>query len=361
MIKKVPASNKPQVKDKQHSPKSGFGKILLRLVLVLIVIIALFGAAGLYVYDKALPAKFAQAGPLETKIIFVVKPGAGVNSIAAELATVGAIEHEILFRLKGRLSKDAGGLKAGEYNIAANASIDQIFEQLQQAKVIQYVITIAEGLTVRAIIRQLQQHEFLSGKVTAIPPEGSLHPETWHVIRGTNRQDLLKRMQVSQSKILAELWAQREPNLPFSTPEQALILASIVERETGESLERERVAAVFVNRLRKGMRLESDPTIIYGLNGGEPLGRGLRRSEIDRKTAWNTYHIRGLPPTPISNPGRAAIWATLHPAKTRDLYFVADGTGGHAFARNYAGHLMNVAKWRKIERQRRLETKANKK
>lgn len=359
MIKKASANNKkPQVNDKQRSPKAGFGKILLRLILVLIVIIASSAATGLYVYDKVLPAKFAQSGSLDTQIIFVVKPGAGVNSIASKLALVGAIDHEILFRLKGRLSENTGGLKAGEYSIAANASIDQIFEQLQQAKVIQYPVTIAEGLTVRAIIRQLQKHEFLTGEIKAIPPEGSLHPETWYVIRGTNRQALLDRMRSSQSAILAELWAERDPNLPFSTPEQALILASIVERETGVSLERERVAAVFVNRLRKGMRLESDPTIIYGLNGGEPLGRGLRRSEIDRKTAWNTYHIRGLPPTPISNPGRAAIRATLHPEKTNDLYFVADGTGGHAFARNYAGHLVNVAKWRKIERQRKREAKA---
>ncbi|MBL4617973.1 MAG: endolytic transglycosylase MltG [Robiginitomaculum sp.] len=347
------------MKDRQKSPKVSFRKILLRAFLVLIIIITLFLASGLYVYDRVLPVKFAEAGPLETEIIFVVKPGAGVNSIAAELVKVGAIEHEILFRLKGRLSHDAGGLKAGEYSIDANASIDQIFEKLQKAKVIQYAVTIAEGLTVRAIIRQLQQYEFLTGDITVIPPEGSLHPETWHVIRGTDRQDMLRRMQTSQSKILAELWKDRDPDLPFSTPAQALILASIVERETGVSMERERVAAVFVNRLRKGMRLDSDPTIIYGLNGGEPLGRGLRRSEIDRKTAWNTYHIRGLPPTPISNPGRAAIWATLHPAKTRDLYFVADGTGGHVFAKTYAGHLVNVAKWRRIERKRKREAKAN--
>jgi UPF0755 protein len=174
-------------------------------------------------------------------------------------------------------------------------------------------------------------------------------PDTYEVIRGESRQAVIERMQAAQAAVIAELWPGRAQGLPFSTPEQAVVLASIVEKETGQAEERPQVAAVFVNRLRLGMRLESDPTIIYGITQGRPLGRGLRRSEIDRHTDWNTYQIDGLPPTPIANPGRDAIAAVLNPPPSRNLFFVADGSGGHAFAETYQQHLQNVARWRAIE------------
>lgn len=346
-----PGSGSAKKPTEQNRP--GLGKLFVGLSLVLLIISAMLGLAALYIHDQYLPEKFAQNGPATAEVKITIYPGSGVNSIAKQLANDGLIKHEFWFRIKGYLSYETPSLKAGEYKIQAAASIDQIFEQLQQGRVVQHGITIAEGLTVRAVLRQIQASDLLQGEIKQVPAEGSLLPETWYVVRGTNRQDLIDRMQAAQAKTLADLWQTRSANLPLSTPQQALILASIVEKETGVSAERERVAAVFINRLRKGMRLESDPTIIYGLTGGEPLGRGLRRSEIDKKTPWNTYRINGLPLTPISNPGAASIRATLHPASTNEYFFVADGTGGHAFARTYAGHLVNVAKWRKVERQRR--------
>jgi UPF0755 protein len=193
----------------------------------------------------------------------------------------------------------------------------------------------------------------------AIPPEGTLLPDTYKVSTGTTRQELLERMRNEQEKFLEKMWAQRDPSVNLRSPEEAVIFASIVEKETGRGDERSRVAGVFHNRLKKSMRLQSDPTIIYGIVGGQgPLGRPILRSEIDAKTPYNTYQIDGLPPTPIANPGRAAIEATLNPAETTDLYFVADGTGGHAFAPTLAEHNKNVARWREIERKMRAEAEA---
>jgi UPF0755 protein len=191
----------------------------------------------------------------------------------------------------------------------------------------------------------------LTGEITEEPAEGSLLPETYIFNRGETRGSLIKRMQDDHTRVLDELWAQRAPNLPFSTKEEAVILASIVEKETGVASERPQVAAVFVNRLRKGIKLQSDPTIIYGLTKGVPLGRGIRKSELEKPTAYNTYFIQGLPPTPIANPGKASIAAVLNPAQTEDLFFVADGTGGHVFAATLAEHERNVQKWREIERK----------
>jgi UPF0755 protein len=188
--------------------------------------------------------------------------------------------------------------------------------------------------------------------VAVPPPEGALLPETYEVRRGEDRAAVLKRMQDAQRKLLAALWPARQPGLPFTTPEQAVTLASIVEKETAVPDERPRIAAVYINRLRIGMRLESDPTTIYGISQGRPLGRGITRAELAAKTPYNTYQLTGLPPTPIANPGKAAIAAVLNPPKTDELFFVANGLGGHAFASSFAQHQQNVARWREIERQR---------
>ena len=230
----------------------------------------------------------------------------------------------------------------------------QVYELLRSGQTIQHSVTFAEGLTSAMIVAVLNDSDVLTGEIAEVPAEGTLLPETYHVTRGTSRQDLLDRMARDQRELLDELWPNRAPNLPIETREEAIILASVVEKETGVASERPEVAAVFINRLRRGMRLESDPTIIYGISQGEPLGRGLRRSEIDNENnAWNTYQIPRLPPTPIANPGRESLAAVLNPAETSALFFVADGTGGHVFADTYAQHQRNVAQWRRIERQRR--------
>ncbi len=352
-------SSAPSGKSESRSdgPKARTAGLLLRISLFLLIASSLTLGAGFYVYDRFIPAKFAESGPTIKDIKIEIASGSGVDMIARKLHAAGVIKTDFWFRVKGRLMTQGVSLKAGEYLIPAGSSINQIFKQLQEGQVIQYGITIAEGLTVRDVVSLLLDNDILSGTIDVLPEEGQLQPETWHVVRGSSRADLLKRMQDAQAKTLAELWEGRAPDLPLKSPQEALILASIIEKETAIPAERDRVAAVFINRLRKGMRLESDPTIVYGLTGGKPLGRGLRRSEIDKKTPWNTYKIRGLPPTPIANPGRDSIYAALHPADTNDLYFVADGTGGHAFARTYAGHLRNVAKWRRIERERKRKAK----
>jgi UPF0755 protein len=201
------------------------------------------------------------------------------------------------------------------------------------------------------IVRQLQNTEWLSGDLE-VPEEGVLLPETYRADRGDTRQSLLDRMRSDQQALLDRLWAARQPGLPLSSPREAVILASIVEKETGQTDERKRVAGVFINRLRMGMRLQSDPTVIYAISRGEPLGRGLRASELLSRSPWNTYAYSGLPPTPIANPGKASLEAVLDPIQTQDLYFVADGTGGHVFARTLAEHNANVARWREVERAR---------
>ncbi|PHS28784.1 MAG: aminodeoxychorismate lyase [Robiginitomaculum sp.] len=299
----------------------------------------------------------AVPGPSLVVKAFTVKPGSGAGAIARELETKGLIHHDFLFKMKTRLAGEGVTLKAGEYRIKPQASVNEIFAQLQSGKIVQHAVTVPEGRTVREIMDIVRASPVLIGDLTEVPPEGSLLPETYLVTRGTTRKALITRMQADMKAVLDQAWEGRDPKLPLRTKNEMLILASIVEKETGIAAERPQVAAVFVNRLRRPMRLESDPTILYGLNGGQPLGRGLRRSEIDRKTAWNTYQIDGLPPTPICNPGRDALLAVAHPAPTKDIYFVADGTGGHIFAASYRAHLRNVSQWRKIERQRKRNKK----
>ncbi|MGE0408199.1 MAG: endolytic transglycosylase MltG, partial [Amphiplicatus sp.] len=240
---------------------------------------------------------------------------------------------------------------AGEYRLPAGASLFDVIELLVEGKSILHYFTAPEGRTTAQILRLIEDNDVLIGNITLTPHEGELLPETYAFTRGEDRDDMIRRMMKAQDALLDSLWEARALELPFTTREEAVILASIVEKETGKPDERARIAAVFVNRLKRGMRLESDPTIIYGLTGGEPLGRGLRMSELRKETPYNTYVIRGLPPTPIANPGRASIEAVLNPLETDELFFVADGAGGHAFAATVAEHNRNVAKWRRAERE----------
>lgn len=307
------------------------------------VILLLF-AGGLYLYTQI----FTSGPKAPTEVTFT--RGMTVKAMGRQLKAQHVIGSPTIFRILVKLSGHGGAIRAGTYAFPANANMLAVLKQIEDGKVIRAFVTVPEGRTSAQAVRILMAVPDLTGEVD-VPPEGSLLPETYMYQRGEQRQAVLDRMLEDGRKTLSELWKTRAPGLPFKTKEEALILASVVERETGKASERPRVAAVFVNRLRKGMRLESDPTVIYGVSHGEPLGRGLLKSELETRTPWNTYLIPGLPVTPIGNPGRAAIAAVLNPAQTQDLFFVADGTGGHVFAATYEEHLANVAHWRQIEGQ----------
>lgn len=284
--------------------------------------------------------------------IVTLPSGAGVSAIAANLKAAGVIRSTDMFKAAASLTGADRRLRAGEYEVPSGASLRSVLTLLVSGKVVRHYVTLPEGWSSAQAVDILMRQPILTGTVETPPEDGTLWPDTYEISRGETRAALIARMQRARDENLARLWAARGPNSVVRTPEEAMILASIVEKETGVAAERPRVAAVFSNRLRAGMRLESDPTIVYGITKGRPLGRGLRRSEIDRHTDWNTYQIDGLPPTPIANPGRDALAAVLNPPMTTDLFFVADGTGGHAFARTYDEHLANVARWRAIERRR---------
>ncbi|MFD0987189.1 endolytic transglycosylase MltG [Methyloligella solikamskensis] len=328
---------------------------IINRILTLILVAAGIGVGLLYF----LKVQFDKPGPLETAKIVVIPQGRGVSAIGEQLESEGVIADRRIFvttSLYFNYLKDNSTLKAGEYEFAAHTSMRDVLDKLVEGKSIRHKVTVAEGLTSQQVVRKLLDHPELTGEITEIPPEGSLLPDTYLFRRGESRQDILKRMAQAQQVFMAEHWKDRAPDLPIDTPQEALILASIVEKETAVEGERPQIAAVFENRLKKGMRLQSDPTIIYGLVGGEgKLGRPILQSELDKKTVYNTYQIDGLPPTPIANPGRSAILATLNPAETDALYFVADGTGGHAFAASLSEHNDNVADWRRIQRQREKE------
>ena len=284
--------------------------------------------------------------------IVTLPSGAGVNAIAANLKAAGVIRSTDMFRAAATLTGADRKLRAGEYEVPTKASLRSVIILLVEGKVVRHYVTLPEGWSSAQAVDILMAEPLLVGRVDEAPAEGTLWPETYEIERGETRAGIIVRMQRAHEENLARLWATRGPASMVQSPDEAVILASIVEKETGVAAERPRVAAAFTNRLRAGMRLESDPTIIYGITRGRPLGRGIRRSELDRQTAWNTYHIDGLPPTPIANPGGEAIAAVLNPPRTDELFFVADGTGGHVFARTYEEHRSNVARWRAIERQR---------
>lgn len=326
----------------------------------LIITLAVFGLAavgGALYFGKQ---KFEQPGPLSEEATVVISSGSGLSGITDRLAGKGVINDsmfdEWVFNLGIRFYKNATALKAGEYAFVPGVSMHEIMTDLVDGNAVTHSVTIPEGWTTAQIIERVREHPILVGEITEVPAEGDLLPETYTFARGTSRQEVLEQMRQGQQRLLAEIWERRTDELPVSTPEELVILASIVEKETALADERPRVAGVFVNRLNKKMRLQSDPTILYGLYGGEAWLKdrsAIKQSEINAENKYNTYQIDGLPPGPIGNPGRAAMEAVANPSRTQDLYFVADGTGGHAFAETYEQHQENVRKWRQIERQRR--------
>ncbi len=367
-----------------------------------IAIVLLVAAAALVAWGQQ---QYKGPGPLAEAICYRVESGASLRGVAADLADQGAVTSAYIFRVGADYEDKAGSLKAGSFLIPPKASMAGIVETLtgsgqstcgtevnfrigvngadvvvreldpvtnryeEVAKfdpaveaapaayveraedpAVRFRITLAEGATSWQIVEALKRAEFLSGEPGELPAEGRLAPDSYEVVRGASRAELLAEMQRRQDAVLADLWAARADGLPYDSPETALIMASIVEKETGVPEERGRVASVFLNRLEQGMKLQTDPTVIYGITKGQGvLGRGLRQSELRGRTPYNTYVIDGLPPTPIANPGRESIAAALNPDETPYLFFVADGTGGHAFAETLDEHNANVAKWRAIE------------
>ena len=296
--------------------------------------------------------EFSAPGPLHEDVVILLPKGSGLKDTSRLLALHGAIGNEFIFRLGARYRREHRAMKYGEYRIPAGASMDEVLVMLVDGKTVGHKVTVPEGLTSFQIVELLRGAEILTGEIVDIPSEGSLAAETYSVERNQSRSDVLKQMTELQVAVLAEAWEKRVPDLPLASPEEVLVLASIVEKETGVAEERSRVASVFVNRLKRGMKLQSDPTVVYGVTEGKgPLGRGLRRSELDRATPYNTYVIEGLPPTPIASPGRDAIMAVVNPEETDFLYFVADGTGGHVFAKTLQEHNRNVAQWRELEKK----------
>lgn len=383
---------------------------MIRHVVANALTLMIVGLIGLAIVISSGKRTFFAEGPLEQAICFRVAPGASLRVVSAGLAREGAIASEQVFRIGAQYTDRSSALRFGSYLLPERASMDQIMDALTRGGAstcgseiqyrigvtridtlvreldpatqrfetvvqfasdeeppedyarfaeqsdIQYRITVAEGATSWQVWEGLRLAEFLTGDEGEVPREGWLAPDSYAVSRGADRQALLAEMEARQERILAELWEARDPDLPYESPEEALIMASIVEKETGVADERRQVASVFVNRLRVPMRLQTDPTVIYGITQGRgTLGRGLRRSELDTTTPWNTYRIDGMPPTPIANPGRAAIAAALNPDDTPYIYFVADGTGGHTFSTNLADHNRAVARWREIEAEMRQQ------
>lgn len=369
---------------------------LTLFILILVV------AAGLLAWGRQ---AYNGPGPLTQAICFRLEKGASLSQVSRGLEAQGAVSDARIFRIASEYNDKSRALKFGSYLIQPGSSMAQVVDQLTaggqstcgrevnfrigvsstdivlreldaatnryvevlkfdpatEAAPAEYLeaataddirlrLTVAEGVTSWQVVEGLKRADFLEGKIDQVPAEGSLAPESYEVDRGADRQALLGEMANRQALILAELWAARAPALPYDSPEKAMVMASIVEKETGIAEERARVASVFVNRLAQGMKLQTDPTVIYGITNGEGvLDRGLRQSELRRETPYNTYVIDGLPPGPIANPGRAAIEAALNPEVSEYLFFVADGTGGHAFAKTLDEHNENVARWRAIE------------
>jgi UPF0755 protein len=320
------------------SALSGF----LSFVLI-IAIVTMFGVAwGIQ--------RLNEPGPLTADKVVIV-PRAEFLDITAQLEREGVIDNTFLFNAALVVGGNRAKLKEGEYSFKQNATMREVMDILVSGKQVLHAITLPEGLTSEQIVERLNESDVLGGEVREMPKEGSLLPETYKVVRGMSRSDLIKKMQDDQKKAVDQIWARRAGDLPLRSPYELIILASIVEKETGKADERSRVAGVFLNRLQKRMRLQSDPTIVYGLVGGKgSLGHSISRAELDKFSPYNTYLIDGLPPGPIANPGRAALEAVANPSRTQDLYFVADGTGGHVFAETLDQHSRNVQRWRQLEK-----------
>jgi peptidoglycan lytic transglycosylase G len=340
----------PKRSERARNPFVVVGNAIITIVLLLLI-----GTGTAYYYGKQ---TLEAPGPLQEDKVVNIPARAGKRDIADVLQREGVIDVNPWVFIGGVLAmKASSDLKPGEYSFQKSASLRDVIATIVEGKVVQHAITIPEGLTSEQIVQRLSDNDLFTGSVREIPREGTLLPETYKFPRGTTRDQVIQRMQQAQRHAVAEIWERRSPDLPIKTPEQLVTLASIVEKETGKPDERSRVAAVFVNRLKQKIKLQSDPTIIYGLVGGKgTLGRPIKRSEITQPSPYNTYVIDGLPPGPISNPGRASLEAAANPARTRDLYFVADGTGGHAFTETYDQHQKNVAKLRAMEKQVQNDT-----
>jgi UPF0755 protein len=369
------------------------------------LVVALFLLGGVVVWGRG---EYSAQGPLEQAICLQVKSGSNMRRVSADLASQGAVSSSAIFRMGAEYEDKSQSLKAGSFLVEPGASMSEIVDQVtrggastcgtevvyrigvnsvsvqvreldpatnrfvekaefqpgeEDAPAIyaqkkaqadtRFRVALAEGVTSWQVVEAMKAMDVLEGSAGDVPPEGSLAPDSYEVSPGDARGDVLARMKDAQDRILAEAWEARDPDLPIETPEDLLVLASIIEKETGVAEERRQVASVFVNRLNQGMKLQTDPTVIYGITKGEGvLGRGLRQSELRRETPWNTYVIPALPPTPIANPGRASLMAAAQPDESEFIFFVADGTGGHAFAVTLAEHNANVAKWRQIEAER---------
>jgi UPF0755 protein len=322
--------------------------VVLNFFLMIVVLTALAGGAVFYFGKR----HFSSPGPLTEPTSVLVSQGSDLDTISAQLERHNVIDSPLVFTVAARFFYEAENkLKAGEYLFEPGVSMERVLDDLVTGRSVLHAITFPEGFTSQKIVDRLNADPVLTGDITEVPPEGSLMPETYKFTRGATRPQMLEQMRRGQERLVAEIWARRVENLPIDTVEEFVTLASIVEKETGRADERPRVAAVFLNRLRSGMRLGSDPTVIYGLFGGagKPADRPIYQSDLQRVTPYNTYLIDGLPPTPIANPGRAALEAVANPSRTDELYFVADGTGGHAFAATLDEHNRNVERWRQIE------------
>jgi UPF0755 protein len=319
------------------------GNAVFTILIIVAVLLGVGFAVGKHRFDTP--------GPLDADKVVNIPPRSGIRDIADLLVKEGVIEHPLTFIAGSLLTKSHEELRFGEYQFTRHSSLHDVLNTLISNKVVQHQITLPEGLTSEQMVQHLLETDMLTGNIREIPHEGSMLPESYRFPRGTPRDQVVQRMQQSQKRVLQEVWDHRAPDLPLRTPDQLVTLASIVEKETGRADERSRIAAVFVNRLKQHMKLQSDPTIIYGLVGGKgTLGRPIMRSEIEQPTPYNTYVIEGLPPGPIANPGRAALEAVANPARTKELYFVADGSGGHTFSETLDQHNRSVARLRALER-----------
>ena len=336
-----------QVRIPSRSRRARHPVVIVGNAIFTLLILLSIAAGATYYFGRE---RFQTSGPLAQEKIVNIPRGLGIKEISDLLAREGVIDQPYVFMGSVIAMKARGELKYGEYRFAPHASVADVVETLMEGKVVQNALTLAEGLTSEQIVARLQENDVLTGQITHIPPEGTLLPETYKFTRGTTREQVIQHMQQAQKRSLQEIWDHRDPELPLKSPQELVILASIVEKETSKPDERTRVAAVFVNRLHRHMRLQSDPTIIYGLVGGKgSLGHPITQSEKEQPTPYNTYLIDGLPPGPIANAGRASLEATAKPARTKELYFVADGAGGHVFSENYEQHQKFVTKLRDLE------------
>lgn len=322
--------------------------------LKILTVLVLIGVMAVVAAFYNLKFKAEQAGPHRVNTRVLITAGSGLKSIAAVLQARGVINNATQFGLWARLTGQHTKLQAGEFEIPAGASINDVLTVLERGETVVHKLTLAEGLTVTEMLVMIQDVKGLTGRVTNIPDDGMMLPETYHYSWGDDREELVSRMVKAMSDLIVQQWQMRPKGFILKTPEQLLTLASIVEKETGIASERPQVAAVFLNRLKKGMRLQSDPTVVYAVtNGSGALGRALTRQDLKTDSDYNTYQVRGLPPGPIANPGRDSIMAVINPSDTQALYFVADGTGGHVFAKTLKQHNRNVRKWRRFKRNQK--------